>query len=164
MKVVVPYIHGMLREQTRTEAHRQAYFKTWPVLLCDLDAADTTAYYHLLAKLWTEADDFLIVEHDVVPPSGAFDEFTYCDGLVCSHPYVCGSRDPVIALGCTRFRKELMVEHPTVFERVGELEPDMPKRHWKRLDTRLYWVLGELTVQAHRHDPPAQHLHPYPPL
>ena len=48
---------------------------------------DDEAYYRLLASLWHDAQDFIILEHDHVLPPNAITDFEKCPELWCAHPY-----------------------------------------------------------------------------
>ncbi len=153
----------MLREQTLTEVTKQAAECSLPVQRLVLDPLDHTAYHRTLASLWHDGTGFILVEHDVVPPPGAFERFIQCPHLVCAHPYPCGADDPVLALGCTRFSPELLEEFPFAMEDAADpWNEAFPAMHWKRLDVRLFGSLAKQTIQCHSHLPPATHLHAYP--
>ena len=161
--VLLPYVQGMLRRETVTSVRREAASLGWSVVHCDLDPLDHEAYWALLTDWWDRHEDFVIVEQDVEPVEGSFTKFDECPISWCSNPYDCGTMTNVLALGCTRFRKEIMDAYPEAFRDAGEVNdsPSLGKRHWKRLDARLAGVLHQRRYSCHPHEPIAIHHHEY---
>ena len=62
MKILCAYIEGMLRDET--EAALSAFPETRFHML---DSRDPFAHGRLLAEYWRDAEDFLIVEQDILP-------------------------------------------------------------------------------------------------
>lgn len=142
------------------ERHRP----TWagPVWLEDV-SSDDEAYWRLLARAWDRCrdrvDDLYVIEHDVVVHEQVFEQFDACGCTWCAFAYQTnGSVRP--ALGCSRFRHELIDAHPNVWWKVAELDPKIAgtRRHWLQLDVKLEVALWSM---PHRHDPPVEHLHVY---
>lgn len=129
-----------------------------------------TAYWRFLADLWRAGESFIIVEQDVEIHAGVVRALTYCPELWCVFPYQ-GPRNygdgsfPVFdqALGCTRFRASLMIDHPALFDAIGAGDSDPTRaRYWQGLDSQVAASLRSLGHRAHAHLPPATHHHRYP--
>lgn len=164
MRVVVPATPGGLHARTLPailESGWAAYVE--PCLY-------TEAYFDLLKKLWADRVDFAIVEHDVEVFSGVLDRFAECDHLWCSHSYEVYAGDVATAyggawaLGCTRFRAELMERFPDAVERAGEMNIHAvhPPRSYQVMDSTLtHWLKGPYRVNVHQHLPNVTHHHRY---
>jgi len=127
-----------------------------------LDPADDTAYWTLLAKLWREPDDLLIVEQDVGIHAGVAQGLTSCREPWCGHPYPIG-RQLLVCLGCTRFTAELKAAEPDLLDEVGrDGTGGLPPRVWQRLDVRILDHLRARGYKQHRHEPAVRHYHKYP--
>lgn len=153
----------MLRPETVASVQAQAAELNWPVSFCDLDPNDYEAYWRVLTEWWERGQDFLVVEHDVEPVAGTFSSMDECPSTWCSSPYEIDTGVKVLALGCTRFRSELMEAYPEALRDAGEIQNDsvsLPKRHYKRLDTRIASVLHAKRYHCHAHIP-AVHHHDY---
>lgn len=100
------------------------------------------AYADKLHELWTlcalAKTPLMTVEHDIALHQRVFDTFEECDQLYCVYPYWQGARYG-FGLGCTRFRKELIVKHPDLIRVAGKRTNDgLPQEnHYKRMDTRI---------------------------
>jgi hypothetical protein len=127
-----------------------------------LPADDPTAYHHLLAGAWARGGDLLIVEHDMVVHADVLPQFEDCPEIWCGFEYLVDTC-PVVALGCTRFRAELLTAEPDLFESVGLISDDgFPHaKHFLRLDARMDAELRRRGHAAHKHLPRVQHLHVY---
>ena len=91
-----------------------------------------------------------------------FPIFAECKSPACAFVYWNGS-GYVPGLGCTRFRAELLAEHPSLMSEAAELDDDlMIAGHWRRMDTRIYRKLEALGIRPCIHVPPVTHLHSYP--
>lgn len=119
-------------------------------------------YGKLLARHWADGDTFCVVEHDVIVHPTVFDEFDACSEPYCAFPYPLG---PYVApaLGCTRFRAELLAELPDVMERVLKVPTNYgDPGHWRQLDTVLMRtvLLNRYGRQPHIHLPAVEHANP----
>lgn len=170
MKLICPYVwehpyEG--REAARVETYE------WVVHhggdLIDVSGSDY-AYHDLLARLWSEGDGLILVEHDVVPSEEGYESLKRCRKPWCALPYPIGPHAPNDAhmagdsLGCTKFSGRLMRRFPGVMEEAADHPrgAGMPPRHWTRLDTRIWGVLNDYGLRPHVHDHwPARHLHHY---
>lgn len=120
-------------------------------------------YWHCLCRWWDRCartkTDLMIVEHDIVAHADVLSQFGNCPEPMCAFTYWLGG-DYGYGLGCTRFRASLVCATPDAVERAGRTVSDgLPVQgHWKRMDTRMWQVLGT----PHVHEPPVRHLHTYP--
>lgn len=133
------------------------------------------AYYDLLAKLWSECVDFAIVEHDIEIGPEVLNRFAECDRLWCAHSYEVYAGDVAtayggpFALGCVRFRSELMARFPDAVVKAGEMDihPVHPQRSYAVMDSTLtHWLRGPYGpdhggVKVHQHAPNVAHHHTY---
>lgn len=123
----------------------------------------TDAYWRSLCRWWESCaksrKDLMLVEHDVVVHDDVLRQLDECPEPLCAFTYWLGNAYGY-GLGCTRFRGSLARLHPDAVERAGRLTNDgLPMvGHWKRMDTRMWQVLGK----PHVHEPPVKHLHAYP--
>jgi len=133
-------------------------------------SVDVEAYWRLLCGLWAAAEDFLIVEHDMVPTPAAVDEMDACPQPWCTNPYAANEYGTLIevAFGFTRFRRRIMLAEPDAMEATVDV-PVMvnghmwPARHWNGLDCRFDNVLGGRRIwRQHAHLEVVDHLHVYP--
>jgi len=128
-----------------------------------LDPADDAAYWALLAKVWREPGDLLIVEQDVGIRAGVVEELAGCREPWCGFAYPIGAQ-LLVCLGCTRFTADLKATEPDLLDAVGEdATGGLPARVWQRLDVRILDHLRARGYTQHRHDPPVNHFHKYAP-
>jgi hypothetical protein len=113
-------------------------------------SGDVTDYCATWARLWRAQEDFVMVEHDIVIAPGTIDAFSACPELWC-----CVSTGALgAAFQCNRFRRELIVAHPDLF--------DLPAygRHWVQLDSIILGRLLRAGERPHLHaDLPTTHHH-----
>lgn len=128
------------------------------------------AYFDLLKELWRKRVDFAIVEHDIEVDAETLDAFAECPELWCAHSYevyagdVAESYGGAWALGCVRFRSELLDRFPDAVERAGEMNihPVHPPRTYQVMDSTLtHWLKGPYGVTVHQHSPNVKHHHHY---
>ena len=115
-----------------------------------------TSYYHLLSELWTGGEDFLIVEHDIVPRLDNFRRMAECRKAWCLNPYA--GPDKIVLTkshGFTRYRTSFCAQYPDVMDKISE-------HGWHALDSRLYTILDNAGEYPHVHTPLVEHLHAYP--
>lgn len=118
--------------------------------------ASPYAYGSLLASLWSQGVDFLLVEHDIEIHAGVLPSLAACDEPWCLFPYPGagdqgGNRLVDHALGCTRFAGTLLRAEPRAVPAPGV--------HWAQLDCRLHRALCARGYRPHVHLPPVAHHH-----
>jgi hypothetical protein len=131
----------------------------WDVAFVDVSGSDE-AYWQLLADLWSKAQTFVIVEHDILVRPDSLDELVECHEPWCSFqvPYV---GRLYAGLSCAKFSAGLIARYPDALDIVGEIDepPEHPRRHWCRLDSWLQsHVLNPGGEIMHVHGPPLGHL------
>lgn len=128
-----------------------------------LDPTDDAAYWALLARLWREPGDLMVVEQDIGLRAGVVEALAACREPWCGFPYAIGAQ-LLVCLGCTRFTAELKAAEPDLLDAVGEDGTGgLPARHWKRLDVRILDHLRARGYTQHRHEPSVTHYHKYAP-
>lgn len=126
-----------------------------------IDPADDTAYWRLLAALWKQPDDLVVVEQDVGIAAGVVKGFESCREPWCGHRYPIGEQ-LLICLGCTRFTAELKAAEPDLMDVVGLCtDGGVPAGHWRRLDVRILDELRRRGYAQHEHLPAVRHYHQY---
>lgn len=127
-----------------------------------LDPGDPYGYWRLLASLWREPEDLLIVEQDVGIRAGTVESLARCGEPWCGHPYPIGAQ-LLVCLGCTRFTADLKAAEPDLLDAVGEDDSGgMPARDWRYLDVKILTHLRGRGYTQHRHEPPVAHYHRHP--
>ena len=131
------------------------------------------AYWLLISSLWAGREDFWIIEQDIEIRGGEREALQSCPEPYCVFAYAGagwatdqnGSSLWINALGCNRYRAELMVELPNLLNEIGGVDDciQIPQRHWKRLDARLNSALRTAGYPPHVHEPPVVHHHVYGP-
>jgi hypothetical protein len=171
MRVVVPYVPGMLHARVVPAIERQGYE---PVLVA-IEKSDAHGYRCALEHLFTyelELSDICLVEQDIESRTGMLASFVDCPNLWCYHAYAInvpwevaqlGRLDlplSFVPFGHTRFRSEL----------AGALHQLRYDDQWHRLANYagLDWALGEyLRKQGYefcRHEGDVIHHHDYDAL
>lgn len=116
------------------------------------------AYFEAIERLWNAGASFVTVEHDIVIHDQVFQGFQECQEPWCGHAYdlAVGLRP---ALGCTRFRAELLAAMPDAMaETKLEATSGVPPMAWYRIDVRLEQILQKAGYRQHVHEPPVVHL------
>lgn len=130
--------------------------------LAQIDPADMSAYWRLVAEAWRQPGDLVIIEHDIGISAGVLPGFASCREPWCGHPYRI-DKQMLVCLGCTRFTAALKTAEPDLLEVVGEDGTGgFLARHWKRLDVRILDELRKRGYTQHEHSPPVDHYHEYP--
>lgn len=126
-----------------------------------IDPADMSAYWRLLAAVWREPGDLVIVEHDIGISAQVLPGFAACAQPWCGHAYPIDGRT-IVCLGCTRFTAALKEAEPDLLDVVGEVTGDgLPAKDWRRLDVRILDELRKRGYEQHRHEPNVMHYHRY---
>lgn len=164
MRVVVPFTPERLTGATIDSvlaASKHAGALVRDVSFWDVSGSDT-AYLEVLALHWAGGEDFVLVEHDVVPHLTALLELGLCSCAYCCFPYA-WTTCVGPALGCTRFRAELLESVPDAVEQVARIPTAYgPPGHWRQLDVHLMRNVLRDThgLQPHVHTPAVTHLNP----
>lgn len=156
--VLVPYVHGMLHEETVAVIAASGYpYTLWP-----LNPDDPYAYGALFAEWWVKPGDLIIVEQDIVPPPDSIDKMVRCEALWCSHQYHCNTDTPAYGLGLCKFADAAKRYHPTLGEQAARNYLGHARQmHWHGLNERIIALMAHWGHNVHLHDPIAQHLHDY---
>jgi hypothetical protein len=160
-RLVIPFVKDGLADETR------AYGEARDAVFVDLTAREH-GYFDLFARLWSERHSFVILEQDIVPADGVWEEMIRCPEPWCAGLQKLHEHAPEVwSLGFMRFRSELLGRH---FAQVhtGTYEPDGAKllaqvlgenKSWRRLDLGLYDVLRMVGLtEPHLHGPSGRHL------
>ena len=163
MLVHVPATPGGLHPRTLPAILRSGYSaRVWPMECPE-------SYFDLVMALWTQGQDFAIVEHDVEVGPLTLESFESCRELWCAFSYPVFAGDIAenyggpFGLGCCRFRRELLEDFPDAVIRAGErdLHPVHPPRSYAVMDSTLTGILRAYGVQVHQHFPNVTHHHEY---
>ncbi len=171
MRIVVPYTN--LRPEVRDALDAYSAEVEYVRL-----GRRVTSYWALMCRLWADQEDFMLFEHDIVPPIGLLKAFEDCPEPWCSGPsdgMALGHKNSSVPhltegfhaawLQANRFRRRIMVEHPGVFSGITEMG-----RHWTSLDSASIYRLegGNCCMPPHETvsccvhwDTPTKHLHVY---
>ncbi len=123
-------------------------------------SAHEESYADLMRDLWTAGESFTVIEHDMEIHAHVLSQFEACGELWCVFPYTGKPYKnypiPVLrmALGCTRFHADLMLEN------IGLID-DLDVLHWRRLDSQLATALLRRGYSPHEHEPHVIHHHDY---
>lgn len=158
MNVLCAYTN--LRDETR-----EAVTRLWPhAELVDVTHSQT-AYHDALDERWQAGVDLVNIEHDIVPRTDVREAFEACRELWCCFSYELAvgyvglAGGPPSALGCTRFRAELLEAEPDAIAEAGRSDnTGVPVQAWWRIDARLNLLLHERGYRPHTHLPPVVHL------
>lgn len=114
-------------------------------------------YWRLLDAEWAKRETFIVVELDKFPAAGALEALWLCPARWCCYPIPMQNTtvvSPFPTLGCVKFDRSLMVEHPSLMRDAGELGglglP--PEQAWSRLDLAVAGLLGH-HLDCHWHEP-----------
>ncbi len=156
--VMVPYVEGMLHEETVEAVRASGYPSTlWPI-----DRADPYQYGGLFAHWWALSGDLVIVEQDIVPPPDAIKKMVECEHVWCSHNYSCDNPVPAYGLGLCKFQHGIRMITPTLGEQAARnyrgVARQMP---WAQLNERIITLMNHWGIKVHLHEPEATHLHVY---
>lgn len=148
MRVVVPFVPGMLAEATRL-ALRQEYIPVEYV-----EVGDDGRYADLLESAFDWGDRFIVVEQDIVPWWGAIGAIWDCPEPWCAYGYMAEDLIPpgnVVPLGCAKFDPRRLPLNPV---------PGVPRRSWSILDVHITQQLYVAGVVVHQHHPGVRNLNP----
>lgn len=125
----------------------------------DVSSSDT-AYFESLSRIWEQRESFATLEHDIICRSDIVEAFESCPEPWCTYGYaeMCHPECREAwanALGCTRFRAELMVKVP---EAVSSIPPG-PLTDWHNVCDGLGGSLRAAGFTHHWHEPHVRHPH-----
>jgi hypothetical protein len=116
----------MLRDET--ERALAIYPDTRFVML---NRTDPHHYGRLLTAYWEDPDDdLLICEQDILPQPSDIELMRTCPEPYCGAPFA-WKTDVGVALGFTRFRREIMLRYPSVMAEASK------RATWSQLDVTL---------------------------
>lgn len=151
---VVPYVPGYLRDELVTRMEKIG--SLW--MSADVSGTEWD-YFGLIRDMWADQEDFVIVEHDIVPHFDFLEQFAQCPEPFCGYSYWVHERGvtvadyapgpPSTAMGCVRFRAEMMQRIPDLGEHCWP---------WYHLDSALYQLVRAHGFNVHRHYPDVEHL------
>ena len=121
---------------------------------------DNDAYWRALSYMWEEGQDFAVIEHDVICRPDVVEQFDNCPEPWCMFAYdnMCHEACKEAwanALGCTRFRKEVIDAVPHALSAIPEKDRD-----WHNVCDGLGNHLREAGYTHHWHAPDVGH-HPW---
>ncbi len=155
--ILVPYVAGMLNPETERllGEHAPGYERA------EIDPADMSAYWRLLAEAWGDPGELIVIEHDIGVGPDVIPGFAACSQPYCTHAYPIDGHIAA-CLGCTRFSAALKAAEPDLLVEVGEDgSAGLPARDWRRLDVRILDALRKRGYAQHRHLPDVLHYHKY---
>lgn len=121
---------------------------------------DDRDYGRLLQRVWSHHQDFMVIEHDILPHAGVVPVFDACPEPWCVFPYANTDRYAG-HLGCVRFRSELMRWLPDAIDAARDIRhPALHAGHWLYLDSAIARVLEDAGYRRHTHTPPVGHTNP----
>lgn len=123
--MVVPHTETGLREEVGAAITRQGFTPVYQLT----SAGDPFAYGSLLRRLWRSAADFILCEHDVVPPAGALDSLWSCPRPWCTYPHWMGDHLGLETTGLVRWSTRMRRRLPSMMDDV--CAPADP-RYWTR--------------------------------
>lgn len=117
---------------------------------------DPFHYGNTLADYWKQGESFAVFEPDIVIREDVAQAFINCPEPYCAFPYEWLTNIGP-ALGCTRFRSELITAYPDAVK--DALSKNIS---WNQLDVVLmrHILLRKHRQQPHVHLPPVKHLNP----
>lgn len=154
MRVVVPFVPGLIRDETFR--HLCEYAPRFELVNV---AASDYAYWQLYRELWASGDDFLVVEHDIAIHGAVIPALNECAGEWCAYSYPYAIAGTYHGAGCVRYRASLTVRFPDLINQAGRMSNTThPPRHWCSLDAFRAHLLADAGVTMCRHEPPVRHL------
>ncbi len=153
--IVIPYTRRHPATARLANRHAPGYVRV------KLDPDDMGAYWALLAHLWREPGELVVIEHDIGIGPETLPGFAACPEPWCGNPYRV-ARQLLVCLGCTRFSAALKAAEPDLLEEVGDVGNDgLPAKDWRRLDVRILDALRKRGYRQHWHEPMVKHFHDY---
>lgn len=122
-------------------------------------SGDDNAYYRHMKRVWEVGEDFINMEHDIVPWPGAIDELLDCQRPWCFFGFQDRLPDLVrdadtAMFGLVRFRASIMRELPSIWKTPEPL-------HWRQLDLHFFeHAFRRHAVAPHQHWPSVLNANP----
>lgn len=118
------------------------------------------AYHEALSRIWAQGETFAVLEHDIICRPDIVHAFEDCPELWCTYGYeeMCHPQCREAwanALGCTRFRSELMGAVPDALSSI----PPGPLTDWHNVCDGLGNNLRAAGFTHHWHEPHVTHTH-----
>lgn len=111
-----------------------------------------TLYHETLERYWQAGSDWMNVEHDIVIDDCVPDTFQKCREPWCVFMYELACGFTPGALGCVRFRSQLMAELPDAMRDAGRADTSgVVAGAWYRTDVRLDRILRDRGYLPHIH-------------
>lgn len=113
-------------------------------------------YWRVLGEFWARGEELTTIEHDIVCRPDILDGFASCPQPWCLHSY--SNHDAAqaeawrSALGCTRFRKELVRAVPDAVSSIPE-----QFRDWRDVCSHIGANIRAAGFTHHWHHPPVVH-------
>lgn len=134
------------------------------------------AYGYALQDHWEAGSDLVNIEQDNIVRADVLAEFAECPEPWCVFPYRLEWFSCDFAIGCVRWRKELMAAVP--FETVRDIGVGICRwsdasggscnpvdgHCWRHFDYSFFYALTEAGFRRHVHGPMVEHAHVYPPV
>jgi len=154
--VLVPFVPGMLRPQTKAEVIRQrpaAMFVPTP-------REDDTSYARVLIEASRLPGHLVVVEQDVVPPPGAIRQLLQCVHPWCYHLLALDGRLTPACLGLAKFDAGLKVRFGDWMAEAVKGTGETDRGSFAvSCDVGIARWMERQGVPAHVHEPPPVHLH-----
>lgn len=137
--MIVGYVPKFLRRRTVDAVIEQApHAEFFDV------SARPDSYYEMFRRVWADAQDFVLIEHDIVIRPGTIEALDACPEPWCACPIGVeakrSGRDEAY-FQCNRWRREMMLERPDV------TEIPIQRRHWGTLDA---FFLARMRGNVHK--------------
>jgi hypothetical protein len=154
--VLVPFVPGMLRPQTKAAVIRQ--FRS--AIFVPTPREDDESYARVLIDASRLGGDLVVVEHDIVPPAGAIRGLFSCPHPWCYHLVELQGRLTPATLGLAKFAAGLTLRWPGWMAEAlqGAGDPSSGRLPLS-CDVAIARWMDHQGVPAHVHEPPPLHLH-----
>jgi hypothetical protein len=157
VKLYVPYSRlGVATEVFLTSP----LYTPLPVVLVDC-TADDWAYQKYIEEVWAQGEDFINMEHDIVPWPGAVHELIKCAHPWCFFGYDYSTPDLASSgaayFGLVRFRQ-------SIIRQLADVWVDRRKQHWpipwRGMDTHFFHYATRRDLWPHQHSPAVLNANP----
>lgn len=154
--VHIPYVEGWLRPETQDAIEASGL----PYALTCLEEGDPYAYARNFERWWASLEDLIVVEHDMIPPTGMLQEMAECPEEWCSANYHVGGGRTTTGLGITKISWRVKVAYPYGGMNIARSPRDRRTYvDWISLNESCDRHLVRLGYRQHIHFPNPVHLH-----